>query len=133
MQQNLLQVLKNFKPNDWVNPLYWPVEEESCNYFPIFYNWEILLILCGRNVRFQIPFKSKWHNPYTVEKTNGKEVPGSREKTIRQYKEYILNKPELFRLIPIELKDKMLGCWCKPNKCHGDVLVELADNKSYGN
>jgi hypothetical protein len=79
------------------------------------------------NVRFQIPFKSKWHNPYTVEKTNGKEVPGSREKAIHQYREYILNRPELLRLIPIELKDKTLGCWCKPNKCQGDILVELAD------
>lgn len=77
--------------------------------FPNILQLEILLILCGRNVRFQIPFKSKWHNPYTVEKTNGKEVPGSREKAIRQYKEYILNKPELLRLIPIELKDKVLG------------------------
>ena len=80
-------------------------------------------VYIGRNVRFQIPFKSQWHNPYTA----GKEIPGSREKAIHQYREYILNKPELLRLIPIELKDKTLGCWCKPNKCHGDVLVELAD------
>jgi hypothetical protein len=49
------------------------------------------------------------------------------EKAICQYKEYILNKSELLRLIPIELKDKTLGCWRKPNKCHRDVLVELAD------
>ena len=24
-----------------------------------------------------------------------------------------------------ELKDKVLGCWCHPELCHGDVLVEL--------
>jgi hypothetical protein len=24
-----------------------------------------------------------------------------------------------------ELKDKTLGCWCKPEKCHGDVLAEI--------
>ena len=59
---------------------------------------------------FKSPFKSKWHNPYTVEKINRKEVLGSREKAIHQYKEYILNKPELLKLIPIELKDKTLGC-----------------------
>lgn len=23
------------------------------------------------------------------------------------------------------LKGKTLGCWCKPEACHGDVLVEL--------
>ena len=25
------------------------------------------------------------------------------------------------------LKDKRLGCWCKPEPCHGDALVELVD------
>ena len=29
-----------------------------------------------------------------------------------------------------ELKDKTLGCWCKPEKCHGDVLVELIDRRN---
>ena len=24
-----------------------------------------------------------------------------------------------------ELKGKILGCWCPPQKCHGDVLIEL--------
>jgi hypothetical protein len=24
-----------------------------------------------------------------------------------------------------ELKDKILGCYCKPLACHGDVLVDL--------
>jgi Domain of unknown function (DUF4326) len=28
---------------------------------------------------------------------------------------------------PSELKGKKLGCWCKPNACHGNVLIELAD------
>lgn len=26
------------------------------------------------------------------------------------------------------LKDKRLGCFCKPQACHGDVLVWMADN-----
>ena len=29
-----------------------------------------------------------------------------------------------------ELKDKVLGCWCNPLPCHGDVLVELVNNLS---
>jgi hypothetical protein len=29
--------------------------------------------------------------------------------------------------LPLELKGKTLGCRCKPNTCHGDVLAELAD------
>jgi hypothetical protein len=28
------------------------------------------------------------------------------------------------------LKDKILGCWCKPDKsCHGDTLAELTEKK----
>jgi len=26
-----------------------------------------------------------------------------------------------------ELKDKVLGCWCAPEPCHGDVLKELTE------
>jgi hypothetical protein len=34
---------------------------------------------------------------------------------------------ELLAQIP-ELKDKVLGSYCKPKPCHGDTLAELADN-----
>jgi hypothetical protein len=27
-----------------------------------------------------------------------------------------------------ELKGKVLGCFCKPNACHGDVIKEYLDN-----
>ena len=30
-----------------------------------------------------------------------------------------------------ELKGKILGCWCKPNKCHGDVLIKLLKNNDF--
>jgi hypothetical protein len=77
-----------------------------------------------------LDFKSHLNRNGTIliqlKKLMGRRYQVSREKAIRQYREYILNKPELLRLIPIELKDKMLGCWCRPDKCHGDVLVELA-------
>jgi len=26
-----------------------------------------------------------------------------------------------------ELKGKILGCWCKPLDCHGDILRAVAD------
>ncbi|MHB8407806.1 MAG: DUF4326 domain-containing protein [Acidiferrobacterales bacterium] len=26
-----------------------------------------------------------------------------------------------------ELRGKVLGCWCSPQACHGDVLEELAN------
>lgn len=27
----------------------------------------------------------------------------------------------------LELEGKNLGCWCKPEACHGDILVKLID------
>jgi hypothetical protein len=61
---------------------------------------------------------SKWGNPFKI----GKD--GTREEVIDKYREYILNKPELLAALP-ELKGKVLGCWCAPKACHGDVLIEL--------
>ena len=26
-----------------------------------------------------------------------------------------------------ELRGKILGCWCKPKPCHGDILVKLVE------
>lgn len=62
---------------------------------------------------------SKWGNPYSI----GKD--GTREEVIEKYYLYLLERPELMAALP-ELKDKVLGCWCSPKACHGDVLIELA-------
>jgi len=29
-----------------------------------------------------------------------------------------------------QLRGKTLGCWCKPEACHGDVLLELLQDDS---
>lgn len=62
--------------------------------------------------------ESKWANPFTVKEC------GSNEEAVKKYRNYILSKPELLDSLH-ELSGKTLGCWCKPNPCHGDVLVEL--------
>lgn len=63
---------------------------------------------------------SKWKNPFTI----GKD--GAREEVIEKYKEYFFSHPELVGSVG-ELKGKVLGCWCKPDACHGDFLAEMAD------
>jgi hypothetical protein len=63
---------------------------------------------------------SKWGNPFVI----GKD--GNRDEVIAKYAEWIKTQPELMATLP-ELKDKVLGCWCRPYKCHGDVLTELAE------
>ena len=60
---------------------------------------------------------SKWGNPFRIG------VHGDREGVIRKYENYLLKSPELMRALP-ELAGKVLGCWCKPRACHGDVLVK---------
>ena len=65
---------------------------------------------------------SKWGNPFII----GKD--GTREEVIKKYRDWVCEQPELIKsIINMELDDKILGCYCYPNKCHGDVLIELVD------
>ncbi len=52
---------------------------------------------------------------------------GDRETVIRKYREWVVTKPHLMAAIH-ELRGKVLGCWCAPKACHGDVLVSLAND-----
>lgn len=63
---------------------------------------------------------SKWGNPYRV----GED--GTRAQVIALYEQYLLQAPELIAALP-ELRGKVLGCFCAPKQCHGDVLVRLAN------
>ena len=63
---------------------------------------------------------SKWGNKFVI----GRD--GNREEVIRKYREYILKNDYLLNCLE-ELKDKILGCYCKPLPCHGDVLAELVE------
>ena len=62
---------------------------------------------------------TKWGNIFRV----GKD--GTREEVISKYESWIRGKPELMTDLP-ELKNKTLGCYCRPKACHGDVLIKLA-------
>lgn len=69
------------------------------------------------------PFENSiWSNPYKINDTQ------SREQVLELYYEYIKKKiekePTLIDEL-IKLKGKKLGCWCKPDKCHGDILLDL--------
>jgi hypothetical protein len=64
--------------------------------------------------------ESKWHNPYKIPKD------GTRDEVVEKYRTYILGKPELQAALH-ELRGKDLVCWCAPERCHGDVLLELAN------
>ena len=63
---------------------------------------------------------SKWGNPFVI----GKD--GTRDEVIAKYREWLLAQPALVEALP-ELSGKVLGCWCAPQACHGDVLAELSN------
>lgn len=65
---------------------------------------------------------SEFANPFKV----GKD--GTREEVIQKYELYIReelkNNNELVNKLKT-LKNKTLGCWCKPEPCHGNVLLKI--------
>jgi hypothetical protein len=61
---------------------------------------------------------SKWGNPFQI----GRD--GNRERVIKMYEIHIRRRPDLIAALP-ELAGQRLGCYCKPQACHGDVLVKL--------
>jgi hypothetical protein len=71
---------------------------------------------------------SKWGNPFThrKDKTAAKYIVKNRQEAIDSYREWITEGEGKHLLKQLgELKGKVLGCWCKPNHCHGDVLIDL--------
>jgi hypothetical protein len=36
-------------------------------------------------------------------------------------------RAELRAEVPAPQRGKVLGCWCAPKACHGDVLARIAD------
>ena len=68
-----------------------------------------------------IMWPSKWGNPFVI----GRD--GTRQEVIDKYEMWIATQPELLNDLH-ELKDRDLVCCCKPLKCHGDVLLRLAED-----
>ena len=74
-------------------------------------------------------------NPYILVKD------GERDEVIQQFEDWLRGKrdiswkqdirKEILRRLP-ELKGKILGCWCKPLSCHGDVYIKL-EKENYTN
>lgn len=65
---------------------------------------------------------SIWGNPFPLERES------ERLAVYYKYKEWLLTQPELLRQIP-SLRGKVLGCWCAPKLCHGNLLADLADQE----
>lgn len=68
-----------------------------------------------------------WGNPFShKENTQARYKVGSVAEAIQSYEKWIQTQPELMAALHT-LKGKVLGCWCAPGPCHGDVLARLAN------
>lgn len=65
---------------------------------------------------------SEWGNPFEV----GRD--GTREEVIQKHREWFLDQPELVARARRELRGRDLLCWCAPRRCHGDVILEVANS-----
>lgn len=62
-------------------------------------------------------------NPYVI----GKD--GTREQVIQKYKDYFYSIPDLMLIARHDLRGKDLVCFCAPLPCHGDILLEYANEE----
>lgn len=74
----------------------------------------------AHDLAVRIDRKSDWGNPFVLDED------GDREQVIGKYAAFYLpHKPQLIANAG-QLKGKALGCWCAPERCHGDVLAAAA-------
>lgn len=64
---------------------------------------------------------SKWGNPFVIG------PDGDREAVVDKFRQWLMQRPDLVEAVRAELAGKDLVCFCAPQRCHGDVLLELAN------
>jgi hypothetical protein len=93
-------------------------------------------VFIGRNYEYwskQVDYKmvdgSVLSNPFGIG------IHGNRDEVIELFRSLFLKNPEMqkfvYKLKEMEDetgKEVVLVCFCKPKKCHGDVIVEWVNN-----
>ena len=57
---------------------------------------------------------------------------GSTLKCFKLYFDKRLEEDPEFKRRTIKLKGKVLGCFCKPDKCHGDIIADYLEGRDNG-
>jgi len=68
----------------------------------------------------------KPQNPFANLYEIGKD--GNRAEVIEKYRAWLMTQPELIERIKFALKGRDLVCYCAPLQCHGDLLLEIAND-----
>jgi len=61
---------------------------------------------------------TQWGNPFKIG------IDGNRREVINKYENYLRHNERLMADLP-KLRNEVLGCWCKPLECHGDVIIKI--------
>ena len=61
--------------------------------------------------------RTPWGNPFRMPRD------GDRDAVVAPYRDHLAQRPDLLARLDT-LRGMALGCWCAPERCHGDVLVE---------
>ena len=80
-------------------------------------------VYIGQKMGFKLEHSGYYGNPYTL-------GDYSRKESIflyRIYFNYRIKTDIVFRNRILKLKGKRLGCFCKPEKCHGDIIKEYLE------
>lgn len=64
---------------------------------------------------------SDWGNPFKIG------PDGDREDVCAAFAEWAREDPDYIAKIKLELKGKVLGCFCAPLKCHAETLAQIAN------
>lgn len=77
----------------------------------------------------RIDRQTAWGNPFVL----GHD--GDRDEVIAKYLQWVTTSSDptatWIRDNVHKLHGKILGCWCAPHSCHGDVLLVLAEQAVY--
>ena len=77
-------------------------------------------VYIGRDMARSVPgaVGSKWGNPFHLRDF-------TLEESLQRYEAHVRTTQELWNSLHELAGAVELGCWCKPEGCHGDVLVKL--------
>ena len=69
-----------------------------------------------------------WGNPFVLKDTNDAKA---RIECVYNFVLWLKDKQDLVEVAKRKMKDKRLGCVCKPKLCHADVWARLANGQSF--
>ena len=60
------------------------------------------------------------------------DIDGTRDEVIKKYETWLYNSPDAEEVRQAIMKlpmDSVIGCWCKPKPCHGDIIKQFREQE----